>query len=239
MYTQAYTTARWNPAPKWSSDTPFSYPANKVNWSLNVSNGAVIVPGFSMGKAGTISMWAKCSSYGPHHYLLDSSNAATFGDFSPDRTLLDINLNSDQEVTWINGHIEGDVISDWADVSSFPSDTWHHVAIVWNSVNTTEAVRVYFDFDVNPVASAKVLTSAASAPDTWYFGRRYQASGEYGLQRWQGLIDEYAFWDTALSADQIQWLSHNSIIGLPEPGSLLLAAIGLIGLLFYAWRRRK
>jgi hypothetical protein len=35
------------------------------------------------------------------------------------------------------------------------------------------------------------------------------------------------------------WLQISTVNSIPEPSTFVLAAIGLIGLLAYAWRKRK
>ena len=140
-----------------------------------------------------------------------------------------------QEVTWINNAQAGSG-SNWATKTTFPLGTWHHVAIVWNNAAATK-VQIYYD--ATPVTGTTIAVNPSSQPATWYFGKRYEADSTYGWERWQGQIDEYAFWNKALSADEIAWLQTHSIVGLPEPGSSLLATTGLIGLLFFGWRNRQ
>ena len=56
----------------------------------------------------------------------------------------------------------------------------------------------------------------------------------------RGEIDEYGYWTSALSGDNIEWLSQNSLATvIPEPSTLTLAALGLLALLGFTRRRRK
>ena len=210
-------------------DVPFSYSGNH---SVRVTNGEVSVPGFALGAAGTISMWARCTLDGFFQYLLDSETDRTLEYLNID---LDGDLAGQQEVTWINNKQAGSG-SNWATKTTFPLGTWHHVAIVWNNAAATK-VQIYYD--ATPVTGTTIAVNPSSQPATWYFGKRFMADSGGSWERWQGQIDEYAFWNKALSADEIAWLSTHSIIRLPEPGSLLLAATGLIGLLFFGWRKRQ
>ena len=203
----------------WSNDVHFDYVGN---WSIDVTEGEVQTLGFPLGAAGTISMWARCTSHGAHRYLLDSE--------SP-RTLLDVNLNDDGEEIYINGHRLDYGQSNWANSGNFSIDQWHHIAITWDNTKLTK-VYIYLDGELKTSANN---CGAASEPTVWYFGKRYVD----GPERWRGQIDEYAFWNTALSSDEVAWLSNNSLAGLPEPCSLLLATIGLIGLLVYGRRKRS
>ena len=83
---------------------------------------------------------------------------------------------------------------------------WEHIALVRNGTN----VAVY---ENGVFKSNNTVSAVDSTPTTWYFGSRYSQN-----EQWKGEIDEYAFWDTALSADNVEWLSQNSLGSSTGPG---------------------
>jgi len=62
--------------------------------------------------------------------------------------------------------------------------------------------------------------------------------GTTGLK---GEIDDIAVWNQTLTVDQIRGIAAQTIspLSIPEPSSIILTATGLLGLLAYAWRKRK
>ncbi len=57
------------------------------------------------------------------------------------------------------------------------------------------------------------------------------------LQCYSGQLDEFAYWNgTALSDAQMINLGNAAI---PEPSTFILSVMGIVGLLAYAWRKRK
>ena len=58
--------------------------------------------------------------------------------------------------------------------------------------------------------------------------------GAPSLAGWNGGVDEMAVFDRALTIDEIGYLYN-----VPEPSTLALLATGLVGLLCYAWRKRR
>jgi hypothetical protein len=58
------------------------------------------------------------------------------------------------------------------------------------------------------------------------------------LTCWNGYIDDFAVWNSVLSAGDIADLQNHSAF-VPEPGTVVLLVTGLFGLLAYAWRKRK
>jgi sialidase-1 len=58
-----------------------------------------------------------------------------------------------------------------------------------------------------------------------------------------GAIDDVAIWNGALTADQVAAIANGTLspssFVVPEPGTLVLAVVGVIGLLAYAWRKQK
>ena len=144
------------------------------------------------------------SSYGPHRYLLDST---------ADRTLQDINLDDQVEVTWINNAQAGNG-SNWANSTTFPINTWHHVAIVWSNAAAT-TVQIYYD--ATPVTGTTIAVNPSSLPATWYFGKRYAEDSTYGWERWQGQIDEYAFWNVGYRPTRLRGCRHIALSDCPSP----------------------
>lgn len=61
-------------------------------------------------------------------------------------------------------------------------------------------------------------------------------------REWEGLIDDVAIWDRALTVDEVAFLWNNgagNIPIIPEPTSIVLAVIGLLGLGAFGRRRRR
>ncbi len=100
-------------------------------------------------------------------------------------------------------------------------DVWHLVGITRLSDTFTFWVDegselVGTSYAAIAVDENLVLGSKASHDGLWF----------------DGLIDDARVYGRALSADDVSEL-------IPEPGTLALLATGLIGLLCYAWRKRK
>ena len=67
-------------------------------------------------------------------------------------------------------------------------------------------------------------------------------AGSGGGNKFTGLIDDFAVWDNALSADDIQRLANGTNplwIGVPEPASASLLVLSALGLGMRGSRRRQ
>ena len=194
-------TASFIGSPSWSTQTPFAYAGNH---SLDANGaapgaGAAIVNAFNtnMGTATTVSMWVRYENHAgaTTHYVHDTSGGSG-------RTLWYYNAN---------GTVRGDAIY-WnsqnkggAGLSALPNGGWTHLALVRDGTD----LKVYEN-------GSHIRTDAVPAGDvTWgtlHFGNRI-SQNEFFV----GQIDEYAYWTSALSDDNIEWLSQNSLTGMGGP----------------------
>lgn len=187
----------------WSSNTPFSYPGNN---SVTTSNGNVTAPGFSLGVQSTISLWAYFTARNTApQYILDSNNNSS-------RTLV---YFADTTLVAFGGVF----ISNAFAAPTGPG--WQNIILSRNGTT----LRVYQNGSLTTTAT--VGSGAINGISTWYFGSRFNAT-----ERLVGQIDEYAFYNTALTAQEVSYLYSNGVAALaavPEPSTAgLTAAAGLI-----------
>ncbi|MCP4377997.1 MAG: PEP-CTERM sorting domain-containing protein [bacterium] len=122
-------------------------------------------------------------------------------------------------------------------------NTWYHIAV---SVDRTNAKLSWY---VNGVAET-VMTSVGSFLDASGniaagFGNvKYDAELQIGGNNnggaFQGMVDDFAIYDIALSAGEVAGLADGSLTPdnlIPEPATMSLLALGGIGVL--ARRRRR
>ena len=117
----------------------------------------------------------------------------------------------------------------------FESDTWYHVAL------TSDGGTYQLYVNGTPEGTAGGLTT-----QIWWDD--YSAGGGYTVQmhlgslvrhvnesNWLGLYDQVRIYDTALSGTEIAALAAE----VPEPSAIVILGISMIGLVCYAWRKRK
>ena len=219
----------------WSSNVKFAYTGNhSIRLGLENEYAYVKAAGHNIGTAGTISMWLLSEidlyNHNTRWMMIDNTDtddgkgttlyqgySGTYGDFL-------LYINGSKATT--NAFVLDD--------TNFPKNAWHNIVATWDN---SQAIKVRLYCDGTELYTSTTGEYSATTPAEIFFGQKYK--DVTNILTWPGLIDEYAFWDTALSAEEVQWLSQHSLSEIPEPSTLALFASGLLGLLAYAWRKRK
>jgi len=171
----------------------------------------------------TIATWVKRSSIGDRNGIWGQASTAgsaagsAWAQFSADNT-----------VRWLE-----DKGSGHEDVNSIGTimadDTWHHLAFVREGAT----ISLYIDgsFDNSSTDSG---TFDMYGDDGTHIGENNAAPGSD--RSLDGALDDFQVYDQALTSGEVASLYNNPGSVIPEPSSFVL---GLLGLAFVAWRRRR
>ncbi|NLF09269.1 MAG: LamG domain-containing protein [Pirellulaceae bacterium] len=118
---------------------------------------------------------------------------------------------------------------------SAENEAWHHLMVT----RTSGTYAMYIDTTKTAITGSSVLDFTA---DKWSgqktIGSNFAgSSGHDTTQTLNGFLDEFAFYGTALTQERIN--AHYAAAQVPEPSTAALLTCGLLGLLAYAWRKRK
>ena len=110
-----------------------------------------------------------------------------------------------------------------------------YAVLTKTGVNTSgnALVSMYVNVDgtwLTPIVN-QALTWDLNTSDGYLIGKHH-SDGLF----FDGTIDDVALYKSALSYDQVK---DNFALAVPEPSTIALVITGLVGLLAYAWRKRK
>jgi len=121
---------------------------------------------------------------------------------------------------------------------AFVADEWFHVAATYNGIeNTADNFKLYWTrvdssrTEANEILSTLMVEDLSGTSATFGVGNDYRTSGSGNTNNFGGLIDEVRISGTARAADEM-------LFTIPEPSTLLLASLGVLGLGFKHRRRR-
>lgn len=128
-----------------------------------------------------------------------------------------------------------------ANSSIVPSIGAWHLLVATADMNTGSDMKGHLYIDGALVPAADTTFAAGmdlAATAGMHIGTYRSANGRYLT----GKVDDIGIWDRAITAAEVSYLwnggTGNPIL-VPEPGTLAMFATGLMGLIAYAWRKRK
>ena len=220
------------------TDTPFSYGGNRAldfdgaGDHVLVADAPVLRPGLG---AWTLSAWFKALANDQFGGLI-----AKRQDGSP-HNQMDLNVGGNMQIGGPGRNVGTLVVEDGgtdnyqARTNAVVLDgTWHHAAVVKFSTVSSPAIYLDGALVTDLTVDREEGTPPRNVDNTWDW---VIGSLNVGLLPYDGLIDEPAMWNTALTAGHMEWLSQNSLFGstpVPEP-----AGLGLIGLALLAAGRKR
>ena len=102
-------------------------------------------------------------------------------------------------------------VTAYAGFANTDTSSWHHIVAVYNGTN---AIVIYFD------GFAQSLIAGGTPPSSIDFTGNNALVGKYYSGEWDGLIDEVAIWNTALSSSDITSVYNNGkIVDLSKSAS--------------------
>ena len=104
-------------------------------------------------------------------------------------------------------------------------DQWHHIVVVRNG-DTSLNGNVYVD-GVDVLLADNQADGWGHSDETARIGARHGTSNP-GWGGFEGELDEFVYWDRALSSGEVAGLYAAATV--PEPSSVVLAILGLISL---------
>lgn len=220
----------------WSTDTPFPYDGNH---SFNNATGRYV--DFGTGLTGTdamtVSVWVKGASSTANRYIAGEwwlgVNQRSWG----------INTHDNRFCAMLSrdGSFATGSRKSYESSSAIYNNTWRHLAFTYEG-GGAGTLRMFLDGDeltggdLHITADASVPALHASNSGIWLGATRDGSGGDAG-RYFDGLTDELAIWHSALSPQEIRWLSQNSIDRIPEPGAAVLMFWAVLAALLISGRK--
>jgi len=190
---------------------------------VNLGNSSTLNP-----ESLTVAFWAKASGDHSRDVLLSKWNTASTSDSS-----YEFGFNSAGSFWFRTRTASGQVFAgkDVADpftATEFNDGEWHH--IVGTHDGTTSSLYVDGVL-IEGLTNVGGISDSGGVTDLLLGRRPHSGSAQAAYDGWLG--GSVLIFDRALSATEVYYLSN-----VPEPSTVTLLALGLLGLIACRWRRK-
>lgn len=117
--------------------------------------------------------------------------------------------------------------------TTLETGAWYHLVVTRDASSN---VTAYIN-GIEQFAASGSTESFGSIGHAFWVGSNHNDADNVSAQ-FSGSIDEVAIYTSALSLTDVK-AHYNAGIAVPEPSAMILLSSALIGLLCYAWRKRK
>jgi hypothetical protein len=211
---------------------------NKAGLFANSSTGFITAAnsdGFSFDIADSFSIetWIKTSSTVASLAIVCKDDHVTAPNYHGYTLMLDVGKPLFQ---FEDGNTQSQYM--YRETTSAINDgNWHHLVATYDGTNALSGMSLYVDgATVATITGQAGVLGSLMTTEPLFIGKRHGTTNV----KFDGILDEVAIYGSELSAAKI--LDHYNIgmgLAVPEPSTLALATMGLVGLLAYAWRKRK
>jgi hypothetical protein len=202
-----------------------STPGGGLSFPGNNATGRVQVPGININQIGqngdyTIAGWISADHIPNESFFFGSTDAGVHHGLRTNGRL--------HFAHWGNDFSAATIVPTGA---ATDANSWVHAAFTYERATTT--AKIYYNGVLDGTSNKGPPNNASCC---FQIGSRHGGGGP----SFTGQIDDVAVWTEIIpEADILALAQGASPIGIPEPSSILLAGLGLLGLVGFARRRRR
>jgi hypothetical protein len=180
---------------KFPNDFSFNFDGSNDYLDLNVGNGLISRADIE-ANGESFSAWIKLDNVSGTKYIVChgktvTENNAIYGGIYVEGTTAKFTLYKNSAYKTISG------------TTTLSAGTWYHIVGTYDGENNDDKMRIYINGSLEATSSALGGDFFTGEPTIAHIGRNVNTSAGTRDFYFDGLIDEVAIWDTALSADDV------------------------------------
>ena len=177
------------------NDFSFNFDGSNDSLGLNVGNGLISRADIE-SDGESFSAWIKLDNVSGTKYIVChgrglAENNAVYGGIYVEGTTAKFTLYKNSAYKTVSG------------TSTLSADTWYHIVGTYDGENNDDKIRIYINGSLEATSSALGGDFLTGEPTIAHIGRNVNTSSGTRDFYFDGLIDEVAIWDTALTSTQV------------------------------------